>query len=286
MKNPGTPYRLEMRADSLSLNEKVSHLSTSTSRGVFHAVSGPIHCPHGDTWSAQAELIHVRGDLTREAQGTENSTETWVQGEITEKSVKTLRRLTESHLFQGLPGQLRGKEPACQCRRHKRYGSDHWVGKIPWRRARQPTPVFLPGESHGWRSLAGYSPWSCKVEHNWAYCLQENTYSGNGLNGHLVKTMGSPGSLCLASRSRTHWGYLLVMCQVRFNCKMPALPGWEGILGENGCMYTYGWVPLLFTWKLSQHWLLIGYTPIQNKKFRKNIALKKLLTSPLTTLTH
>ena len=35
MKNPGTPYRLDMRADSLSLNEKVSHLSTSTSRGLF-----------------------------------------------------------------------------------------------------------------------------------------------------------------------------------------------------------------------------------------------------------
>ena len=34
-----------------------------------------------------------------------------------------------------------------------------WVGKIPWRREWQPTPVFLPGESHGWRSLAGYSPW-------------------------------------------------------------------------------------------------------------------------------
>ena len=37
-----------------------------------------------------------------------------------------------------------------------------WVGKIPWRRARQPTPVFLPGESHGQRSLAGYSPWDRK----------------------------------------------------------------------------------------------------------------------------
>ena len=35
---------------------------------------------------------------------------------------------------------------------------DPWVGKIPWRRARQPTPVFLPGESHGQRSLMGYSP--------------------------------------------------------------------------------------------------------------------------------
>jgi len=35
---------------------------------------------------------------------------------------------------------------------------DPWVGEIPWRRKWQPTPVFWPGKSHGWRSLAGYSP--------------------------------------------------------------------------------------------------------------------------------
>ena len=35
---------------------------------------------------------------------------------------------------------------------------NHWVGKIPWKREWLPTPVFLPGEFHGWRSLAGYSP--------------------------------------------------------------------------------------------------------------------------------
>ena len=39
---------------------------------------------------------------------------------------------------------------------------DPWVRKIPWSRAWQPTPVFLPGESHGRRSLVGYSPWSRK----------------------------------------------------------------------------------------------------------------------------
>ena len=50
-----------------------------------------------------------------------------------------------------------GKEPACQCRRHKRCGSDYRVGKIPWRRSRKPTPVFLPGESHGHRRLVGYN---------------------------------------------------------------------------------------------------------------------------------
>ena len=38
-----------------------------------------------------------------------------------------------------------------------------WVGKILWRRKWQPTPVFLPGESHGQRSLAGYSPWGRKT---------------------------------------------------------------------------------------------------------------------------
>ena len=38
----------------------------------------------------------------------------------------------------------------------------HLIGKIPWRKEWQPTPVFLPGESHGQKSLVGYSSWSCK----------------------------------------------------------------------------------------------------------------------------
>ena len=42
------------------------------------------------------------------------------------------------------------------------YRFDPWVGRIPWDRKWQPTPVFLPGEFHGQRSLAGYSPWDCK----------------------------------------------------------------------------------------------------------------------------
>jgi len=41
---------------------------------------------------------------------------------------------------------------------YKRARFDPWVGTIPWRRAWQPTPVFLPGESHEQRSLAGYNP--------------------------------------------------------------------------------------------------------------------------------
>ena len=55
--------------------------------------------------------------------------------------------LTIIYNFLGFPGGTSGKEHACQCRRHKRLGFDPLVGKIPWRRAWQPTPVFLPGES-------------------------------------------------------------------------------------------------------------------------------------------
>ena len=56
------------------------------------------------------------------------------------------------------PGGASGEEPACQRRRRNRHRFHPWGRKIPWRRIWQPTPVFLPGESHGQRSLAGYSP--------------------------------------------------------------------------------------------------------------------------------
>ena len=55
-----------------------------------------------------------------------------------------------------------GREPPCHCRRLKTCRFDPWVRKIPWRRAWQPTPVFLPGESHEQKSLASYSPWGHK----------------------------------------------------------------------------------------------------------------------------
>ena len=63
---------------------------------------------------------------------------------------------------EGLPRWLSGKEFTCQCRRHRKLGFDPWVRKVAWRREWQPTPVFLPGKSHGQRSLVGYSPWGHK----------------------------------------------------------------------------------------------------------------------------
>ena len=74
-------------------------------------------------------------------------------------SIESVNRyLLCNHVY----GMWSGKEPACQCRRHKRHGFDPWVGKIPWRKAWKPTAVFLPEESHGQKSLVGYSPWSHK----------------------------------------------------------------------------------------------------------------------------
>ena len=62
-----------------------------------------------------------------------------------------------------LPSEPLGKAGIClQSRRHRRRGFNPWVGTIPWRRAWQTTPVFLPRESHVQRSLASYSLWGCK----------------------------------------------------------------------------------------------------------------------------
>ena len=74
--------------------------------------------------------------------------------EATEQLQQVIRRPSQVALV--------GKEPASQCRRCKRCEFNPWVRKIPWKRAWQPTPVFFPGESHGERSLVGYSPSGCK----------------------------------------------------------------------------------------------------------------------------
>ena len=58
-----------------------------------------------------------------------------------------------------VPSGSDGKESACNA---KHSGLDPWVRKIPWRRAWQPTPALLPGESHGQKSLVDYSPWGHK----------------------------------------------------------------------------------------------------------------------------
>ena len=68
-------------------------------------------------------------------------------------------QIWKTQQWPALPWWLRGKSICLQCGRP---GFDPWVRKILWRRKWQSNPVFLPGESHGWRSLIGYSPWGRK----------------------------------------------------------------------------------------------------------------------------
>ena len=71
------------------------------------------------------------------------------------RGLDTTERLNWTDRATGFPGSASGKETACQCKRHKRPRFDPWVRKIPWRSTWQPTPVFLPRESHWQRSLGG-----------------------------------------------------------------------------------------------------------------------------------
>ena len=76
------------------------------------------------------------------------------------QEVSTLSLLKKKAVLGSLVAQW--PRTCLQCRSHRRCGFDPRVGKFLWRRAWHPTPVFLPGESHGWRSLVGCSPQHCK----------------------------------------------------------------------------------------------------------------------------
>ena len=76
------------------------------------------------------------------------------------QKLRRLKRINGEKL--GLPRWCSGKESTCQCRRHKRRRFSPWIRKIPSSRKWLPAPVFLPGTSHGQRSLVGYSPWGRK----------------------------------------------------------------------------------------------------------------------------
>ena len=83
----------------------------------------------------------------------ESSDKTWSTGE---GNGKPLQYSCLENPMNSMKRQKHRTHSVClQCRRP---GFDPWVGKIPWRRKWQPTPVFLPGESHGQRSLVVYSP--------------------------------------------------------------------------------------------------------------------------------
>ena len=83
---------------------------------------------------------------------------------------------------QDVIGGASGKESACQCWRQKKCEFDPWIRKLPWRRVWPPTPVLLPGECHGQRSLAGRLPRGHKelgtTEETWHEHMQILTMKG------------------------------------------------------------------------------------------------------------
>ena len=107
---------------------------------------------HKNEQTEQKPTHRYREESSDYQRGSGRQREKWIKGvscmETKSSVVNTL----------GLPGGTSGKESACQGRRSKRPGFHPWVGRTAWRRKWQHTPVLLPGESHGQKSLVGYSP--------------------------------------------------------------------------------------------------------------------------------
>ena len=116
-------------------------------------------------------------------------------------------------LTVGFSGVANSEEPVWQCRRHKRWGFDPWVGKVPWRRKWQPTPVLFPGESQGQRRLVAYSPWACE-ESDTTVCTHIHTHVLTAKSGRTYTTM---------SKTWLWRGTLSFCCCFLFGFSLPAL---------------------------------------------------------------
>ena len=114
-----------------------------------------------DFWNAPKFLLHLFVDelTSNPLYQSPEQTQYRIRFPVTSIHLERGRYLTCPVKYTRLPWVPSGTESSCQGRR---LGFDPWVRKIPWRREWLPTPAFLPGKSHGRRSLAGYSPWGCK----------------------------------------------------------------------------------------------------------------------------
>ena len=95
-----------------------------------------------------------------------------------------------------------------------RHGFYPWVGKIPWRRAWQPIPIFLPGKSHEQRSLAGYSPQG-RAESDTTEATEHTCIQSSGRNEGGGSWAGPcvPGSLLQGSPSHSLLCFPVAGCQ-------------------------------------------------------------------------
>ena len=110
---------------------------------------------------------------------------------------------------RGFPGSSVGKESACQCRR---CWFDPWIGKIPWRRKWHPNPGFLPGKSHGQRSLVGYSRGLAKSRARLGTAPRSSSQNGrlrtSSWDVTWVKTRSGFCGAPVAASQRRGWGYI------------------------------------------------------------------------------
>ena len=106
----------------------------------------------------------------------------------------------------------------------RRLRCDPWVRKIPWRGKWQPTPIFLPGKSHGQRSLAGYSPWGCKRA---GHDLETNTQTHTS-HYTFVQT---PRMYITNREHHGLWVTMMCQCGVIFGTNVLCLE--QGVCGKS-----------------------------------------------------
>ena len=174
-----------------------------------------------------------------------------------------------------------------QCRRHGFYP---WVGKIPWRRKWQRTPVFLPGESHGQRSLTDYSPWGPRVGHDLATkALFPSKHKhvrfleGPCFSGHHLSSCSSLGSLLSIMSLLSRVQASLVAQMVK---NPPAM--------QETCVWSLGWDnPLkyemtthsnILAWRIHGQRSLAGYNPWGHKESEATFTSLHFKQSPLLSV--
>ena len=145
----------------------------------------------------------------------------------------------------------------------RRLRCDPWVRKIPWRGKWQPTPIFLPGKSHGQRSLAGYSPWGCKRA---GHDLETNTQTHTS-HYTFVQT---PRMYITNREHHGLWVTMMCQCGVIFGTNVLCLE--QGVCGKSRYLLLRFFFFCLFVFL----WTLTALKELS--LFRKNAAAWAWLT--------
>ena len=166
-----------------------------------------------------------------------------------------------------------------QCRRRRRCEFDSWVGKIPWRRKWQPTPVLLPEKSQGERSLVGYDPWGHKrVRQDWSDLARAYTHTHT--HTHLIAVTTLSLSVGLSDGSHDQMQVVCVWQEYPGSNVSSSAPPirrpTKTICPHSQCVYLDGLVKKLFTRVLSKAFVIA----------KSSVGTYFKITSPLQTSTQ